>query len=836
MDTRQHQLRELFVQATMRSPAEREAFIQSRCADDPALLEELRSLLAYHEPESTFLETPAMGDSGPASAPSPSTGTELPPGTRLGKFTLVRLLGAGGMGVVYEAEQSLPRRRVALKIIRPGMLVDQLSRRFRAEAQALAMLQHPGIAQIYEAGSEHANGVDIPFLAMELVAGRSLTDYARHGNLGTRARLELFVRVAEAVSHAHQRGVIHRDLKPANVMVSESGEVKVLDFGIARFTESGAMASMATSSGQVLGTLSYMSPEQASGDPLRIDVRADVYALGAMLYELLTERLPLDLSKCSLIEGVRRLSDEEPSSLGTVNRSLRGDLETIVAKAIEKDVARRYPSAAEFVEDVRRFLNDEPIHARPASTWYQVSKFTRRNRLLVGGTAAVMLALCGGLATTLWQAARTDQALSQVQRESDVSQSALAFMVEILGSGDPGSALGKDPSLRDVLEMAESRIERGEITSERVVASVAAEVGKAFGNLGDYRRAEKLQRRALDAERAVFGPRSSNVVTRIGSIGHIMERQGRAMDAVPMMREAYEIARTDHGPRSECLVDIMLQLGNALEPAPEGMDFYEQALTMARELWGMRHPTTLMAMSNFGLALDNSGQHARAIKLLSDCLSLNIEVNGRDNRSTTATMVTLGAAMIKGGQEAQGCDLLLQALAIEERLLSKDHPDLLRARRRLINAYWQMGKFDDAERTAREVLAVHGGPSRRPDPIRVEVRGMLASLLIAQKRYSEAVPLCDEQLGEAQKLFGAPDPGEDPADGIVMAWSLYYDLYSGWGKQDDLKPWKEKIAGTKFGRQLLAAQAAQAEPTPAAADAAPGEGGEPASNPSKSPS
>ena len=817
METRQHIIRELFVQASMRAPAERDAFLASQCGGDADLLREIRSLLEFHEPESTFLETPAMAHAPGAARQSEAAGSELPPGTRLGKFTLIRVLGAGGMGVVYEAEQTLPRRRVALKVVRPGLLVEHLSRRFRAEAQALAMLQHPGIAQIYEAGTERVQGIDIPFLAMELVEGRTLTEHARQEQMGMRDRLELFVRVAEAVSHAHQRGVIHRDLKPANVMVTRGGDVKVLDFGIARFTENEAMASLATSSGQVLGTLSYMSPEQASGDPLRIDVRADVYALGAMLYELLADRLPLDLSKCSLVEGVRRLSDEEPSSLGTINRSLRGDLETIVAKAIEKDATRRYPSAAEFLEDVRRYLNDEPIQARPASTWYQVRKFTRRNRFLVGGVAGVFLALLAGLSATLWQASRTVDALSQAQRESDVSQSALAFMVQVLGSGDPGSSLGKDPTLRDVLEMAASRIEHGEIKSERVVASVAAEVGRAFGNLGDYRRAEMLQRRALEAERNVFGPRSSNVISRISSIGYIMQRQGRAADSLPIMREAYDIAMADHGPRSECLFDIMLQLGNALDPAPEGTLFYERAYTMARELWGTRHPSTLMAMSNLGYSLDGSGQHDKAVTLLRECMDLNVQVNGRENRNTLATMVSLGAALLNSGQIEQGCTTFEEALKIEIGLIGADHPDILNSKRRLITAYWQSGKIDQAERIAREVLAQCGTDLNRPNRVRIESRGMLVTLLVGQKRFDEALPLCETQLIDATTTFGTAAEGHEPDPGIIMAWSLFYDLYQAWGKDQDTAHWRERIASTKLGRQMLAAEAAQSQPSPAPA-------------------
>jgi len=286
--------------------------------------------------------------------------------TEIGRYRILRLLGEGGMGIVYEAEQENPRRAVALKVIKPGFANAEMRRRFAQESSALGRLQHSGIAQIYEAGAADTGLGPLPYFAMELVHGRPLLEYAEAQRLNARERLELMLRIGEAVHHAHQRGIIHRDLKPGNILVEDSGQPKILDFGVARATDSDAQVTRQTDLGQVVGTLAYMSPEQALGDSRELDVRTDVYSLGVICYELLAGRLPYRIGK-SLQEAVLTIRDEDPMPLSSIGRMYRGDLDTIVAKALEKDKARRYGSAAEMAADIERYLADEPIAARPAS-------------------------------------------------------------------------------------------------------------------------------------------------------------------------------------------------------------------------------------------------------------------------------------------------------------------------------------------------------------------------------------------------------------------------------------------------------------------------------------
>jgi len=337
----------------------------------------------------------------------------------IGGYRVVKLLGEGGMGAVYLAEQQHPRRTVALKVIKAGLAGAEVFRRFDQEADLLGRLQHPAVAQIYEAGTAETAFGKLPFFAMEFIQGQPLRRYVASSHLNTRQRLELMAKVCDGVHHAHQRGIIHRDLKPANILVDDSGQPKILDFGIARAIKSDIQATLQTDVGQLIGTLAYMSPEQVAADPHNIDIRSDIYALGVILYELLAGKLPCGLETKPLPEAVQAIRDEEPATLSAVNRLYRGDVETIVAKALEKDRDRRYASAADLAADLRRYLNDEPIIARPPSAMYQMQKFARRHTAIVAGAAAVIVVLIAGTVVSTWQAVRARRAEAAAQRRFD---------------------------------------------------------------------------------------------------------------------------------------------------------------------------------------------------------------------------------------------------------------------------------------------------------------------------------------------------------------------------------------------------------------------------------
>jgi WD40 repeat protein/predicted Ser/Thr protein kinase len=385
----------LFQQAADLPPQRRAAFLDEQCNGNAELrfaVEELLDFDAKAQGDPDFLQSPAAGIRAtlPLSTAVPAS---------FGRYRILRICGEGGMGVVYEAEQDNPRRTVALKVISPGLVSLEHAKRFNHEAQILGRLQHPGIAQVYDAGFVEDGR---PYFAMEFIRGMPLDAYARNRHLDASQRLELMARVCDAVQHAHDRGVIHRDLKPANILVDAAGQPKVVDFGVAHVAAADVLRTVSrTHTGELLGTLSYMSPEQIAADPSGLDARSDVYALGVILFELLADRLPYRLEQLPVHEVARVIREQEPSRLGSVDAHFRGDVEIIAAKALEKDKTRRYAAAGDLASDLRHFLRGEAIVARPPSAVYQLQKFARRHKALVGGALGVVAALVLGLIGTI---------------------------------------------------------------------------------------------------------------------------------------------------------------------------------------------------------------------------------------------------------------------------------------------------------------------------------------------------------------------------------------------------------------------------------------------------
>ena len=408
---------------------------------------------------------------------------------------------------------------------------------------------------------------------MELVRGKRLDEYIRTTRPDLRERLELVAAIADAVQHAHHRGIIHRDLKPANILVTDAGEPKILDFGIARAAvHDGQMTGMQTVTGEVLGTLSYMSPEQISGDVAALDTRSDVYALGVILYEVVAERPPYELDRKSLAEAARIIQDEEPTRLtSATHAALPGDVETIVAKALEKEKERRYSSAADLADDIRRFLRDEPIAARPPSAAYQVQKFARRHKAIVAGVLASFLVLVVGVVATSLQAIRARRAERVAEaraRDADVerrkAEAVTAFLTEMLGSVDPAQAQGRDVSVREALDAAAAKIDAGSMAKQpEVEIAVRNVIGSTYGSLGFYEPAERQLRTAIDLESKA----GADPLVRADTHARLVEvlyQAGKRADAIPVAREALRLRRETLGPMHADVASSLDDLGAVL--------------------------------------------------------------------------------------------------------------------------------------------------------------------------------------------------------------------------------------------------------------------------------
>jgi len=586
----------------------RTTFLEQACGGDESLWSEVESLLAEVQRTDDLLETPAVDVAARALAASSEPDGHSHPAT-IGHYRIIGQIGEGGMGTVYEAEQDEPRRIVALKVIKLGQTTRERLRRFRLESQALARLQHPGIAQIYEASTADTGLGPQPFFAMEFIRGLPLRRYAEARQLDTRQKLALMVKVCEAVHHAHQRGLIHRDIKPGNILVDESGQPKVLDFGVARVAgvdaqEDGERATMQTGMGELVGTLAYMSPEQVVGDPFEVDTRSDVYSLGVILYELLSGEPPYQVSHLPLPEAVLTIREVEPETLGSVRSEYRGDVETVVRKALEKDKSRRYASAAELSADIQRYLNEEPIAARPPSTAYQLHKFARRHRAGVTVAGVMLLALCGAVVSVAWEAriARRERDRAQ-QRFNDVRDLARQVIFDLQNklATIPGTTqVRKDLVATAITYLGTLAKDRyADQGLQRELATAYLRIGDIQGNpnkqnLGEFAAALESYAKAERLARALAGPPAPAQGQRLladaliaqanGALFADDNAKGRAL-AIEALRVVRERARSEpDSAGAQRQLGAALQSVAAFAPAREGLPYLQEEASVFEKI------------------------------------------------------------------------------------------------------------------------------------------------------------------------------------------------------------------------------------------------------------
>ena len=761
------------------------------------------------------------------------------PYPKIGAYRILGLIGEGGMGTVYRAEQQNPQRIVALKVIRLGVTGPEHLRRFEQEAELLGRLQHPGIAQIYEAGTADSGGGDQPYFAMEFIKGWPLLQHASKRNLGTQGRLELMAKICDAVNHAHQRGIIHRDLKPSNILVDESGQPKILDFGVARVTDSDTQVTRQTDMGQLIGTLAYMSPEQVLADPLALDIRSDVYALGVIFYELLARKAPYDTERKPLHEVVQVIREEDPAPLSSINRRYRGDVETIVAKTLEKDRARRYASAAELGADIRRYLADEPIVARPPSTGYRLRKFARRHKALVAAAAAVFLVLVAGIIVSSREAIVARRAEQTAAREAASANAVINFLRNDLlaqasakNQSGAGGRLDPDIKVRTALDRAAARIEGKFDRQPEVEAAIRDTMGKTYEDLAQYAESQKQLERALDLERRVLGPESPKTLNTLNHLARTLWHQGKYQQAGALLGPALEIERRVLGPEHPDTLYCMNNLGNVYRAEnndAQAEPLYRQTLRIRRRVLGPEHPDTLTSMNNLANVYWSQGNYPQAEALYSETMETQRRALGPEHPDTLLSMGNLAATYAKEGKDAQAEALFAQTLEISRRVLGPEHTRTLGFLSDLASLYLRQGKYGLAETDAAQVLAGRRRAGGSEDPFDIHAAAAdLALVYVLEGKFSASEPLARENLEfnqkeqpdnwqrfRAESLLGATLVGQKKyaeAEPLLLAGyqgmsarkekmgvpNLYHldcarewlaQLYESWGKSEKAAAW-----------------------------------------------
>ncbi|MCX6874571.1 MAG: serine/threonine-protein kinase, partial [Verrucomicrobia bacterium] len=594
------------------------------------------------------------------------------PGTRIGHYKLLEQIGEGGFGVVWMAEQEEPvRRRVALKIIKLGMDTREVVARFEAERQALAMMEHPNIASVFDGG---ATDTGRPYFVMELVKGVPITTYCDANQLTTKERLELFMELCHAVQHAHQKGVIHRDLKPSNILVTVKDDhavPKVIDFGIAKATQATLTGkTLFTRLNQWLGTPEYMSPEQAGLGSLDVDTRSDIYSLGVLLYELLTGRPPFDTQKL-LAAGydavMRTIREEEPPKPSTrlstltdeeltavaakrgsepakLNRLLCGDLDWIVMKALEKDRRRRYDTANGFADDLRRHLDNEVVLARPPSTAYRMKKAWRRNMVWLSAAAVVLAALFLGVAFSTWQAVRATKAEALATQRLAESEAIAQFLTSTFQSPDPARD-GRTITVAEMLDTAARKLDTDLANQPARRASLQATLGATYYALGLFREAIPLLEKVRDYHCGAAGPEHPDTFDALLCLANSYYGAGRRDEALKLYEEVLPIYRKVLGPQHPDTLAAMSNLASSYADADrrdEALKLRDEVLALSREVNGPEHPDTLAAMSNLALSYYyDVGRRDEALKLREEVLPLFREVLGPEHPATLGAMHNL---------------------------------------------------------------------------------------------------------------------------------------------------------------------------------------------------
>jgi len=796
------------------SPEARERYLDTACGRDKELRDQLDSLLKAHDRAGDFLRPSAskLGGNG-------ANGAEGL-GTMIGRYRLLQQIGEGGFGLVFMAEQQEPvRRMVALKILKAGMDSREVTARFEAERQALALMDHPNIARVLDGGTTPSGR---PYFVMDLVKGVPLTEFCEQHQLPIEARLRLFIKVCAGVQHAHQKGVIHRDLKPTNILVTlHDGEPvpKVIDFGIAKaIGQKLTERTLFTRFEQLIGTPAYMSPEQAEWSGLDVDTRSDLYSLGVLLYELLTGTTPLQketLARAALDEVRRMIREAEPPkpstrltalmvggsvlSPGTEKRkagpqqespaplsdsaslrrrlqAVRGDLDWIVMKALEKDRARRYETVNGLARDLERHLSGEPVVACPPSKLYRFRKLVRRHRLAITAASAVAAALVIGLGVSTWmffqeRAAKREQTRLRLQSEANEKKAQAAatkdrqiaeFLKDMLKGVGPAVALGRDTTLlREILNKTADRLGHALTNQPVVEAELRDTLGNVYHDLGDYAKAEGFARQVVALRQKSLSSDNALVALALNHLGDELLFQGKLAEAETNAREALTLARKAPGVDPGQVAGALNTLATVLHDEgklAEAEEVYREALAMNRKLPPNPSEDLATDLNNLALTLRDEGKLPEAEAAYREALEIMRKVRGPEDPLTTVTLNNLAIAVHDQGRVAEAEPIMVEALRLTRKVSGEDHPDYAICLNSLANNLLDQGKVQQAEPLFREAFERQKKALGAEDPGVAIVLGNVAFTLMTENRLSEAEPLYREALAIQRKRLDEDNP------------------------------------------------------------------------------
>jgi serine/threonine protein kinase/tetratricopeptide (TPR) repeat protein len=801
---------EIFAEVLLLPPAERASYLAQACGTDTALRQRIEELLNVQGRMADFLEVPNrnLGFSIGAAMPEEDR-------RRVGRYRLIEKIGEGGCGVVYLAEQDEPvRRQVALKIIKPGMDTREVIARFEAERQALAMMDHPGIAKVLDAGQTESGR---PYFVMELIRGTKITDFCDQHALATEERLRLFVQVCHAIQHAHQKGVIHRDIKPSNILVTTSAEgvlqPVVIDFGVAKATVGVSLTdkTLFTAVDMLIGTPTYMSPEQTTLSRSDVDTRADIYSLGVLLYELLTGTTPFDageLLQLGIDEVRRAIREREPlrpssrlskmtrndltgvaqhrrSEPPTLIRAVRGDLDWITMKALEKDRRRRYETVNGMAQDVNRFLADEMISARPVSTAYRLKKTVARNKLLFGGLAVTGVLLVGSLIAISSSLAKERRAhaeadLARKQAEADRAR-ALAdstsnlqltrFLQDLLRGVGPTAAKGRDTTvLNEILEMTVKRVATELADQPAIRAGLQTAIGNVFHQAQLWSSAENLYRQALDGFRQGVEGDSVRLAEVLGHLGFVLMATNQLAEAESLLREALDIRRrlvgSEHPEVATAINDLARVLWHAGR-TKEAVAMFREALEMRQRLLPGDHRDITDSLSLRGWVLEQRDEKLAEAEMLQRAVLSRLRKSPEPADSTTyASTIALGQTLRRMGRFTESEATLREAVGMGRAAFSETHPYMASSLVGLGLVLAQQGKFAEAESVFREAMSISNRIkiSLLQSPVYDALFG-LCPLVEIRGDLAEAESLGRDLLKVSKVWFGVESPSTAAALG-----------------------------------------------------------------------